>query len=175
MHDLPVFPVKEIHLMLYLQAVGEQTKSKVAVEEAYNTLAWVHHLGNQQALTEAATVKLLLQGLQRQLARPIRKKKPITVDMFTSIVADAEQSGSLADLRLATASLISYAGFLCFDELIQIKAQEIQYPKSVVISIPRSKTDQLRNDAEVVITRTGSQLCPVRSLEKYMSQAGIAP
>ena len=176
LHDLPVFPVKEAHLMLYLQAVGEQTKSKAAVEEAYNAVAWAHHLGNQQTPTEAATVKLLLQGLQRQLARPIRKKKPITVDMLTSIVADAEQSGSLADLRLATACLISYAGFLRFDELIQIKAQEIQiYPNSAVISIPRSKTDQLRNGAEVVITRTGSQLCPVRSLEKYMSQAGIAP
>ena len=96
--------------------------------------------------------------------------------MLTSIVADAEQSGSLADLHLATACLISYAGFLHFDELMQIKAQEIQiYPNSVVISIPRSKTDQLRNGAEVVIAKTGSQLCPVRSLEKYMLQAGIAP
>ena len=57
--------------MLYLQAVGEQIKSKAAVEEAYNALAWAHHLGNQQAPTEAATVKLLLQGLQRELARPL--------------------------------------------------------------------------------------------------------
>ena len=71
LHDLPAFPVKEAHLILYLQAVGEQTKSKAAVEEAYNALAWAHHLGNQQALTEATTVKLLLQGLQRQLARLI--------------------------------------------------------------------------------------------------------
>ena len=176
LHDLPPFPVKEAHLMLYLQAVGEQTKSKAAVEEAYNAQAWAHHLGSQPTPTEAAAVKLQLQGLQRQLAKPVQKKKLITVEILASIVEDAEQSGSLADLHLATACLISYAGFLRFDELIQIKAFEIQvYPSSMVISIPRSKTDQLRNGAEVVIARTGSQLCPVRLLEKYMAQASIAP
>ena len=104
------------------------------MEEAYNALAWVHHLSNHQAPTEATAVKLLLQGHQRQLGRPVR-----------------------------------------FDELIQIKAHEIQiYPNSVVHSIPSNKTNQLCNGIEVVITRTGSQLCPVRSLERFMPKAGIA-
>ena len=154
--------------MLYMQSVGERTKSKAAVEEAYNALAWAHHMGDQPAPTESATVKLTLQGLQRQLARPVQKKKPINVEMLAAIVADAEQSNSLADLRLATACLLSYAGFLHFDELVQIKAQEIQITDSfMIVSIPRSKTDQLRSGKEVVIARTGSQLCPVKALERY--------
>ena len=162
--------------MLYMQSVGERTKSKAAVEEAYNALAWAHHMGDQPAPTESATVKLTLQGLQRQLARPVQKKKPINVEMLAAIVADAEQSNSLADLRLATACLLSYAGFLRFDELVQIKAQEIQITDSfMIVSIPRSKTDQLRSGKEVVIARTGSQLCPVKALERYLLQASIFP
>ena len=175
-HDLPVFPVKEAHLMLYMQSVGEHTKSKSAVEEAYNAIAWAHRVGDQQAPTESAAVKLTLQGLQRQLAKPVQKKKPITAEMLASIVTDAEQSNSLADFRLATACLISYAGFLRFDELVQIKAQEIHiYDNYMTISIPRSKTDQLRSGKEVVIARTASQLCPVKAVESYLSRAGIVP
>ena len=45
----------------------------------------------------------------------------------------------------------------------------------ITISIPRSKTDQLRGGKKVVIVRTASQLCPVKALEKYLSRAGIAP
>ena len=175
-HDLPIFPVKEAHLMLYMQSVGERTRSKSAVEEAYNALAWAHRIGDQQSPTESAAVKLTLQGLQRQLAKPIQKKKPITVEILAAIVTDAEKSNSLADLRLATACLLSYAGFLRFDELVQIKAQEIHMSDNhITISIPRSKTDQLRGGKEVVIVRTASQLCPVKALEKYLSRAGIAP
>ena len=86
--------------MLYIQSVGEHTKSKAAVEEAYNALAQAHR-GEQQATMESPAVKLTLQGLQRQLARPVQKN-PFTVEMLAAIVADAKQSSSLGDLRLAT-------------------------------------------------------------------------
>ena len=101
-----------------MQSVGEHTRSKSAVEEAYNVLAWADHIGDQQSSTESAAVKLIFQGLQKQLAKPIQKKRPITVETLAAIVTDAEQSNSLADLCLATACLISYAGFPRFDELV---------------------------------------------------------
>ena len=50
--------VKEAHLMLYMQNMGECTRYKAVVEEAYNALAWAHHMGNQLAPTESAAVKL---------------------------------------------------------------------------------------------------------------------
>ena len=73
-HDLPIFPVKEAHLMLYMQSVGERTRSKSAVEEAYNALAWAHRIGDQQSPTESAAVKFTLQGLQRQRQNQSRRK-----------------------------------------------------------------------------------------------------
>ena len=41
-HDLVYLPAQPHHFALYLQHVGETTKSKAAVEEAYNAIAWVH-------------------------------------------------------------------------------------------------------------------------------------
>ena len=50
-HDLWNFPIKEAHLMLYMQSVGECTRSKSAVEEVYNALAWAHRIGWWSAVT----------------------------------------------------------------------------------------------------------------------------
>ena len=142
-HDFPIFPVKEAYLMLHMQSVGESTRSKSTVEEAYNAIAWAHHIGDQQSPTESAAVKLTLQGLQKQLSKLIHKKKPITVKILAAIVTDAEKSNSLADLSMATACLLSYAGFLHFDELVQIKAQEIHMSDShITISIPCTEQDR---------------------------------
>ena len=124
--------------------------------------------------TDSTFVKTTVQGLQRKLAKPVVKKLPVTAAMLEAIVDDAERSGSLADLRLATACVIGYAAFLRFNELVHIKAVDIKVKESFMsIQIPQSKTDQLRKGSEVVISRTGSRLCPVSILEKYMARAGI--
>ena len=116
-------------------------------------------------------VKSTLQGLQRSYAKPVVKKEPLTVEMLEKIVDNADQSGSLCGLRLATACLLSYAGFLRFDELIHLRPVEISFSKDMItMKIPRSKGDQLRQGDEVLIARTGSRICPVAMLEQYMTR-----
>ena len=46
---------------------------------------------------------------------------PLTVDMLAAIAEDARRSGALAELRLATACLLTFAGFLCFSELVTLR------------------------------------------------------
>ena len=57
-------------------------------------------------------MKATVEGLQRQLARPVKKKEPVTVEMLEAMVNDAESSGTLSDLRLVTACLLAFSGFL---------------------------------------------------------------
>ena len=72
-------------------------------------------------------MKTVLEGLQRSYAKPVVKKEPLTVDMLERIVDDAEKSGALSGLRLATACLLGFAGFLRFDELIRLRPCEIKF------------------------------------------------
>ena len=46
-HKLAVFPVEGAKLALYLQHLRDRLESKAAVEEAVNSLAWVHSLAIQ--------------------------------------------------------------------------------------------------------------------------------
>lgn len=172
--SLQVFPVKESHLVLYMQSLAESTNSKSAVEEASNAIAWAHAMGNCNSPTESQFVRSVLQGLQRDLAKPVTKKLPVTTEMLNAIVDDAEKSGSLADWRLASACVVNYAAFLRFDELVHIRAMDVKFQDDYMcIAIPKSKTDRLRKGDEVVVARAASKLCPVSMLQNYMARAGI--
>ena len=91
------------------------------VEEAFNAIFWFHVLGSQPSPTESAFAKATLQGLQKDLAKPVRKKLPVTVDMLTAIVDDTERIGTLANLRLSAACLLSYAAFLPLMSLFMLR------------------------------------------------------
>ena len=43
-HLIQFFPVEAVHLALYLQQLADSKGSKSAVEEAVNSLAWIHTL-----------------------------------------------------------------------------------------------------------------------------------
>jgi len=49
----------------------------------------------------------------------------MTIEILKAIVRDAEKSGRLTDLRLATACLFGFSGFLRFDELINLRSCDV--------------------------------------------------
>ena len=100
---------------------------------------------------------------------PVVKTLPVTVAMLEAIVDGAECSGARTDLCLARVSVIGYATSLRFNELVHISSlRTLQLKRLHVNSDPQSKTDQLRKGNKVVISWTGSKLCLVSIIEKYM-------
>ena len=77
-------------------------------------MSWIHSSAGLTPPMADSFVKATLEGLQRSLAKTVVKKEPITVETLEAIVQDAEGSGTLADLRLATACLLGFSGFLRF-------------------------------------------------------------
>ena len=119
-------------------------------------------------------MKATLEGLQRELAKPIVKKEPVSVEMLEAMVKDAESSGTLSDLRLVTACLLSFAGFLRSSELVELRPCDcVATPQMLRVNIVKSKNDQLRQGSELLIARTGSSTCPVAMLEHYMARTGM--
>ena len=140
------------------------------MEETCNALSWVHSCAGLITPSSHLLLRATLEGLQRELAKPIVKKKPIMVDMLKAIVADANGSGTPSDLRLATVCLLEYAGFFRFQEIVDLRACDCTIEgKMLKVYITSSKNDQLRQGDEVLIAST----CPVAMLECYMERTGI--
>ena len=72
------------------------------------------------------------------------------------------------------ACLLGFSGFLRIDELLSIKIKHLRINEShLEILIPKSKTDQQREENAVYISRVSSECCPVKFLEKYLQKANI--
>ena len=173
-HHLKPVPANPHDFVLYLQHLGENSQSKSAAEEVCNAISWVHANSGLVSPASHPLVKAALSGVQRILAKPVVNKEPMTVDMIKAVVLDAERTGSLSDMRLATACVLGYAGFLRFSELVELKPANFAINKSMMtIRITHSKTDQLRQGDEVVIARADSRMCPVSMLERYLLTVGM--
>ena len=162
-HSLKALPAAEQHVAFYLQHVAETSSSRAVVEEAVYALAWAHDLAGVASLTTGILVQTTLQGLRRMLAKPVRKKEPVTIKMLTAMVDDLNKNETLVNLRLTAACLLAFAGFLHFNELVNIRCCDVSIGVDMLkIRIPKSKTDQLRKGDEVVIARTSASKCLLR-------------
>ena len=113
----------------------------------------------------------------KRIARPNRApKEPITPEtlqkMYRVIGGD---NACLLDLRKFCILLISYVGFLRFDEVSNlIKGDATFFNTHMSVFIEKSKTDIYRDGNTLAISRLNSALCPVKMLAKYIETAKIA-
>ena len=70
MEIVPTFPVKGMHLALYMQHLNTAKHSRSAVEEVVHALAWVHKMAGIESPTESPLVQSVLEGLRRILSKP---------------------------------------------------------------------------------------------------------
>ena len=75
---LEPIPTKPHLFALCLQYLGEDTSSKATVEEAFNSVSWVHASAGLSSPLADPFVKATLEGLQQSLAKPAVKKEPVT-------------------------------------------------------------------------------------------------
>ena len=128
----------------------------------------------QQNPCDLKFLKLLLDGFKRLLAKPVNRKEPITPEILQALVQKFD-NGGLEGVRLCCMVLLCYAGFLRYDELSNLKLCDVEICSShVKLFIEKSKTDQFREGAWVVIGATGKSTCPVAMLLKYINCAGLS-
>lgn len=173
-HAVGGFPVNVALFALYLQHVGEAGKSRSAVSEAVNAVSWVQRLAGVEPVSQSPLIKVINEGFQRSLARPKRRKEPVTPEMLKEVVESFGSNPSLAEVRLGSICLLAYAAFLRIDELRQLRCCDIEFNlEGMNVKIASSKTDQYRQGQVVPIARTGSPTCPVGMLCKYIDLGGV--
>ena len=161
-------PAPAVHFALYLVHLGESTGSKAAVNSAINAVAWAHELLGVESVTKEPLVKVTFKGLQRKLAKPVVKKKPVSPSMLKSMAQSMGREPSLSEVRLLAIATLAFAGFLRYDELAKLRYCDIVFNEEhMTLQIQSSKTNQLRQGSQVVIARTGSDTCPVHILQLY--------
>lgn len=105
------------------------------------------------------------------------KEEPITSDILQKIVErfGTEVYSSLPDIRISCMCLLSYAAFLRFSEIVNLKRSDIVfYENHLSLFISKSKTDKYKTGSNVIVSRTDNVTCLYNMLKLYLKIADIA-
>ena len=121
-------------------------------------------VGAKEKLLPDPVFPKCLRGLQKLVAKPIKRKSPFTPEHVRKIVKTAVDAGnSLLHMRTALFFRLGFLGFLRVSELQTLIFQDITAMDSHLhhFKIRYSKCDKLRNGQEVIVAATVDPYCPV--------------
>ena len=94
--------------------------------------------------------------------------------MINQLVLLYSSSNNLVHMRFLIICLLGFTGFLRVSELAAIQIKDITFFYDYVnITIPKSKTDQLREGHIVHISKTYGLSCPVYWTDKYLKATNL--
>ena len=170
-----ILPAKPLHCALYLASLVQLSRTPSPVVQAFYGLKWVHSIiGAANSPTDSSLVINVLEGAKRRLATHTQKKEPITPVMLQKMYDSLFCDRNVFNQRIICACITAFAGFLRVSELLSIRRSDIIFSECYMsIFIQKSKTDIYRDGNWVIISRTGSNLCPVKNMELYLLWANI--
>lgn len=173
-HSLPWLPAKDLHVALYLTSVIQFSNSVSPVVNAFYSIRWAHCLTGDRSPTDTGLVKNVLESGKRKLAKPTVKKEPVTTDLLEKMYKATFEPDNLYNQRIIAMCILCYAGFFRSSEVLNLKRSDIVFHNTYMsIFVEKSKTDVLRDGSHVVISKTGSDLCPVSNLQLYLKLSCI--
>src|SRR5262249_43199119 len=118
-------------------------------------------------------VPLTFRGIRRARGRPQRRAAALTTERIAAIVASL--GDSVRDVRDRALLLIGFAGAFRRSELSSIDCKSIERTvPGIVITIPKSKTDQEGQARHVAIPRSRNAICPIKALDLWLERSRIS-
>lgn len=122
-----------------------------------------------------ATVRKTLAGIARMHGRPRKKAKALPIEDLERIVAALASLGTLKAKRDNALLQVGFFGGFRRSELAGIAVEHLAWDaQGLVITLPRSKTDQTGEGIVKAIPYSDGPCCPATVLRAWLDAAGVA-
>lgn len=180
------FPASATAISRYLTFLAGHGAKVGTMSRRLSAIRLAHRLRNQSDPTEHARVVAVWEGIRRTHGAPPDQAAPLMPpELFHVLDAcplekhwktrGRSPEPDLAGHRDRALLLVGFVAALRRSELAALTLEQInEHPNGLVISLPRSKTNQRGEHNElVVIPRAGDpSRCPVRAVEAWLALAG---
>ena len=127
--ELSTYPANEYTVGVYVLYMIKEKKSMASIKQFTASMTWLHQLGGHSNPIHSNIVQTLLSSAHRMNDNKVKHKTPVTKDMLLklheSMVAE-DKYKNLHNLRDFTYILLSFTGFMRFDEAAHIRRPEGQ-------------------------------------------------
>jgi integrase len=167
-------PADEAAIIRYLMAYADSLNPRTLALRLTALSQWHIH----QGFTDAAstpTVRKTLAGIERVHGRPKKKAKALPLEDLERIVAHLSALDTQKARRDNALLQIGFFGGYRRSELVSLQVEHIAWePEGIVITLPRSKTDQRGEGIVKAVPFGDKHCCPPSALRAWLSAAGIA-
>jgi integrase len=172
-HCLESLPAAPETVAVYLAALSETHKPST-LSRRVAAISQNHQAAGYEAPTRAAVVRKTLAGIRRTRGTAPAVKAPLTVDDLRTITRDYLPRGAKG-IRDRALLLLGFAGAFRRSELVGIDRENIEFvPEGVVVTLPRSETDQEGAGRKVAIPYgQHRETCAVRALAAWLELAEV--
>jgi integrase len=168
-----VLPGDEPMMIRYLLAFAQSLNSRTLALRLTALSQWHAHQGFADP-TASPTVRKTLIGIERIHGKPKKKAKALPVEDLQRIVENLLKLNTLQAKRDNALLQLGYFGGYRRSEIVSLHVEHVAWEaEGIVITLPRSKTDQ-RGEGIVKAVPYGDEVCcPVTALRDWLAAAKI--
>ena len=189
-------PITQSTLCLFVTKLASQGVSYKSIKGYLSALRYLQIAtdGSEPGINGMSTLGYILLGIKRVQATTgacaPRPRLPITAAIMRVLKHSWEAHGaSFKHQMLWAACCTCFHGFLrsgeatvptqaAYDPAIHLSIADVSVdaasePRTVIVHIKASKTDQFRQGVNVFLGRTDNELCPVAAMLAYIAVRGV--
>lgn len=120
---------------------------------------------------KADLVKLTMRGIRRVHGKPQGQVAPLLKDDMILLLSHTPNS--LKGCRDRALLLLGFCAALRRSELAAVQVEDLEFTsQGIILTIPRSKTDQTGQGRRIGIPRGRGRICPVQSINDWIMHSG---
>ncbi len=165
-------PATDAQVAAYVAAHADTLKV-ATLTRRLAAISVAHEAQGYSSPVRSPLVRATMRGIRRERGVAQRQAKPLLrEDLFAVLAAMGD---SLKDARDRALLLIGFAGGFRRSELCAINCTSIErVHQGLIVTLPRSKTDQDAQGRKIGIPFGRTKWCPVHALDRWLDRAGIA-
>ncbi len=163
-----LLPANEPMVISYLLAHADRLNPRTLSLRLTALRQW-HRFQKFPDPTDGAEVRKTLKGIERIHGQPKRKAKAFRLEHLESMIARLDESECLKSVRDRALLLVGFFGAFRRSELVGIDIEHLAWePEGVIITLPRSKTDQTGEGKIKALPYGEGPLCAASALRQWL-------
>ncbi len=145
------------------------TLSIATLQRRLVSITKIHTMQNHPAPVQSDLVKLTMRGIRRVHGKPQSQVSPILKDDLTVMLSHIPDT--IKGSRDRALLLLGFCGALRRSELASIKIEDLEFTtQGIILTLPRSKTDQIGQGRKIGIPKGRGRICPVEIIGSWIKQ-----
>ncbi len=166
-----ILPASRETIAAYL-ADHAESHSSSTITRWLASISKAHRAMHELDPTKTELVKSVLRGIRRRHGRPAKQAAPLTREILFEVLGAIPQD--LRGIRDRALLLVGFAGGFRRSELVGLNVHDVaRHEKGMVLTLRRSKTDQMGRGRAIGVPFARGRFCPVKALRDWLEAAKI--